>query len=97
MASSGEQVGQYLDAVKGVIRGGSIDYGSQQTDTEIPGGIASSPEHRPSARTSSVLSELEATHGLTGLSHLLMGSVAEKVVRHAPVPVLIVRQDKQKS
>lgn len=33
-----------------------------------------------------------ATHGLTGLSHLLMGSVAEKVVRHALVPVLIVRQ-----
>lgn len=37
-----------------------------------------------------------ATHGLTGLSHLLMGSVAEKVVRHAPVPVLIVRQEKEK-
>ncbi|MEJ2688350.1 MAG: universal stress protein [Deltaproteobacteria bacterium] len=33
-----------------------------------------------------------STHGLTGLSHLLMGSVAEKVVRHAPVPVLVVRR-----
>jgi universal stress protein A len=32
-----------------------------------------------------------ATAGRTGLSHLLMGSVAEKVVRHAPVPVLTVR------
>jgi nucleotide-binding universal stress UspA family protein len=29
-----------------------------------------------------------ATAGRTGVSHLLMGSVAEKVVRHAPVPVL---------
>jgi nucleotide-binding universal stress UspA family protein len=28
------------------------------------------------------------TVGRTGLSHLLMGSVAEKVVRHAKVPVL---------
>ena len=32
-----------------------------------------------------------ATEGRTGLSHLLIGSVAEKVVRHATVPVLIVR------
>jgi universal stress protein A len=32
-----------------------------------------------------------ATAGRTGLAHLLIGSVAEKVVRHAPVPVLTVR------
>jgi nucleotide-binding universal stress UspA family protein len=32
-----------------------------------------------------------ATAGHTGLAHLLIGSVAEKVVRHAPVPVLTVR------
>jgi len=32
-----------------------------------------------------------ATHGLTGLSHVLMGSVAEFVVRTAPCPVLTVR------
>lgn len=31
------------------------------------------------------------THGYSGLSHLLLGSVAEGVVRHAPVPVLLVR------
>jgi nucleotide-binding universal stress UspA family protein len=32
-----------------------------------------------------------ATHGRTGLSHLLLGSVAEKVVRAARCPVLTVR------
>jgi nucleotide-binding universal stress UspA family protein len=31
------------------------------------------------------------TLGLTGLPHLIIGSVAEKVVRHATVPVLTVR------
>jgi nucleotide-binding universal stress UspA family protein len=31
------------------------------------------------------------TLGLTGLAHLVIGSVAERVVRHAPVPVLTVR------
>jgi universal stress protein A len=31
------------------------------------------------------------THGRTGLSHLLLGSVAEKVVRHATVPVVTTR------
>jgi universal stress protein A len=32
------------------------------------------------------------THGRTGLTHVLLGSVAEKVVRLAPCPVLIARQ-----
>ena len=31
------------------------------------------------------------THGREGVAHLLMGSVAEKVVRSAPCPVLVVR------
>jgi nucleotide-binding universal stress UspA family protein len=33
------------------------------------------------------------THGRRGLTHLLLGSVAERVVRTAPVPVLTVRPD----
>jgi universal stress protein A len=32
-----------------------------------------------------------ATHGSTGLSHLILGSVAERVVRLAPCPVLTIR------
>ncbi|EMA39980.1 universal stress protein [Halococcus hamelinensis] len=31
------------------------------------------------------------THGRTGLSHVLLGSVAENVLRHTTVPVLLVR------
>jgi len=32
------------------------------------------------------------THGRTGFQHVLLGSVAEKVVRLAPCPVLVARQ-----
>jgi len=34
------------------------------------------------------------SHGRTGLSHVLLGSVAERVVRHAPCPVLVARLPK---
>jgi len=37
-----------------------------------------------------------ATHGRTGLAHVLMGSVTEKVVRKAPCPVLVVRAAQHK-
>ena len=38
-----------------------------------------------------------ATHGRTGLAHMFMGSVAEKVVRAAACPVLTVRGTKRSS
>lgn len=31
------------------------------------------------------------THGRTGIMHIMMGSVAEKVVRYSPIPVLTVK------
>lgn len=51
----------------------------------------------PAAEVVAAAADLKAdllcigTHGRTGLSHLLMGSVAESIVRHAPCPVLTVR------
>jgi universal stress protein A len=33
-----------------------------------------------------------STHGYTGLKRIVLGSVAENVVRHAPCPVLVVRE-----
>lgn len=32
------------------------------------------------------------THGRTGLTHLFMGSTVEKIVRHAPCPVLVLSE-----
>lgn len=36
-----------------------------------------------------------STHGRTGLSHMVMGSVTEKVVRYAPCPVLSVHPSQE--
>jgi len=44
------------------------------------------------ARTASVDLIVMGTHGRSGLSQLLVGSVAEHVVRTAPCPVLTIRQ-----
>ena len=34
-----------------------------------------------------------STHGRGGVAHLVIGSVAEKIVRHAPCPVFVVRRE----
>ena len=36
-----------------------------------------------------------ATHGHTGVEHVLFGSTAEKIVRKAPCPVLVVRAEER--
>ncbi len=45
------------------------------------------------AKTGKVDLIIVSTHGYTGLKHALLGSVAEKIVRHAPCPVLVVRDE----
>lgn len=44
------------------------------------------------ARTLKVDLIIIATHGRTGVKHALLGSTAERVLRHAPCPVLTVRE-----
>jgi len=43
------------------------------------------------AREESVGLIVMATHGRTGLAHVLLGSVAEKVVQHSDIPVLTIK------
>ena len=47
------------------------------------------------ARTLKVDLIIISTHGYTGLKHALLGSTTERVVRHAPCPVLVVREQEQ--
>lgn len=37
------------------------------------------------------------THGRSGVARILMGSVAEQVIREAPCPVMVVRRPKPRS
>ncbi len=54
------------------------------------------PEGFPNEEILNIAKEWEAdmivmgTHGRTGLSHLLSGSVAEHVVHHACIPVMVI-------
>jgi nucleotide-binding universal stress UspA family protein len=43
------------------------------------------------AKNSDVDIIVMGTHGRTGIQHILMGSVAEKVIRYSPFPVLTVK------
>jgi nucleotide-binding universal stress UspA family protein len=66
---------------------------------ELPAGMALLSRLASGDPASALLHELKVgnydlvvigTHGRTGLSHVLLGSVAEKLVRLSPVPVLTV-------
>jgi nucleotide-binding universal stress UspA family protein len=70
------------------ILGQSVAY-----ETVVKGGI-------PESSIIEAVSELNidlivmASHGRTGLAHLVLGSVAEEVVRLAPCPVMVVKPHK---
>jgi nucleotide-binding universal stress UspA family protein len=69
----------------------------QQWRTRAPGieGVVREGSPRPLIVESAVELKCQmivmGTHGRSALTHLLMGSVAEYVVRHSKVPVLTVR------
>src|SRR5690606_3048542 len=67
---------------------------------EVPGSIRGRPLLRDGAAEREIVAGARdedadlivmATHGYTGLRHVLLGSTAERVVRQAPCPVLTVR------
>jgi nucleotide-binding universal stress UspA family protein len=65
----------------------------------LPSGVASKSRLLSGDPAATLLAELKkgehdlvvlSTHGRTGFAHLLLGSIAEKLVRLSPVPVLTV-------
>jgi nucleotide-binding universal stress UspA family protein len=71
--------------------------------TKLPSGLGIEKRLLAGNPAAQILKELErghhdlvvvGTHGRTGLQHMLLGSVAEKIVRLSPVPVVTVPQPK---
>lgn len=78
--------------------------GAEELKALIQKEIGTRVEARCAVRTGKAFNEIDqyardelidliiiATHGHSGMEHVLFGSTAEKVVRYAPCPVLVVR------
>lgn len=65
---------------------------SLQTNTVVGSGIPF-VEITTFAKEQEVDMIIVATHGRTGVEHILFGSTAEKIIRKAPCPVLVVRSE----
>jgi nucleotide-binding universal stress UspA family protein len=92
-----EQVGQLLDDFRERLRAAAREVegmGAPAVAHEVLTGPAAS-EIVEYARAHGMDLIVMGTHGRRGLSHLLMGSVAERVLRTAPCPVLTVKVDGQ--
>ncbi len=70
--------------------------------TELPPGLAATGRLLSGDPAATLLHEIKSgrhgmvvigTHGRSGLAHILLGSVAEKLVRLSPVPVVVVPDD----
>lgn len=66
------------------------EWPADRIDWRIAAGLAFEEIPRESTAWNADLLVM-GTHGRHGLTHLLLGSVTERVVRHAPCPVLVVR------
>jgi nucleotide-binding universal stress UspA family protein len=62
-----------------------------RVDTAVCEGYAATVIVEEAARRDADLIVI-GTHGLSGLKHLLLGSIAERVVQKAPCPVLTVKK-----
>lgn len=79
-----------LDKAQQAARSGGIDAEVRLLETEVPGkGMADAIVAEAVAWPADIV--VAGTHGRSGLNHLLMGSVAEGIVRGCPVPILLVR------
>jgi len=75
----------YLDAVRARLASRGID-----VSTRVAEGRAGTQILAEAARGGASLICM-TTHGRTGLPRILMGSIADEVLRHAPCPVLLRR------
>jgi nucleotide-binding universal stress UspA family protein len=71
--------------------------GSIQPECIVQGSIAAADGILSLARARAISLIVLGTHGRRGFDHLMLGSVTERVLRHASCPVLTVRQAASRS
>jgi nucleotide-binding universal stress UspA family protein len=87
-----------------VVESGQIEEGRAALKEFVEKSLSPEPRVEPVVKTGNPIVEIRrfaeqegadiivmATHGRTGLRHMMMGSVAEKVVRLSSIPVLTVK------
>jgi nucleotide-binding universal stress UspA family protein len=85
------QVGQStIDRARSVVQSGGLEAEARLVEIDSPGMHISGKIAEEAKNWSADLLVI-GTHGRRGLTHLLLGSVAEATARIAPVPVLLVR------
>jgi len=87
----------FIDDLETAITGDMEGYLARVTAAGLAGEIAvvhgvPFQEILDTAKARQVDLIIMGTHGRTGLTHVFLGSVAEKGVRLAPCPVLVARQ-----
>ena len=80
-----------LEALAAPLRDAPGDGDRTVEVAAIPGIPAEVIVHQAEERGADLIAM--GTHGRSGVAHLLLGSTAERVVQHAPCPVLTVRHD----
>ena len=98
-APSTDQTHPVKEALNGLIemaREQLEEYGGREIGGRVPwtAEVATGPAYlaiTDAAQRHAADLVVVSTHGRTGVLHLLLGSVAERVVRTAPCPVLTVR------
>ena len=81
-ARANRQLSQWIKAIRGEVR----------VRPTVQQGVAAHHEIIEAARRSQCDLIVIGNHGRTGLKGLFIGGTAERVVRHAPCPVLVIRE-----
>ena len=86
-AAAESAAGAYLEALR-------VRYGTPEWKTVVAEGDSSTAIVEQAKKSGTDLIVM-ATHARSGLKRLFLGSVAEDVIRHADVPVLVVHSNDQ--
>ncbi len=90
VAAPAANLPELIDAAENGLRQYEVESPARITDRRVLHGL-SAEEIVRYAKDAEIDLMVIGTHGRTGLAHVLLGSVAEKIVRRAPCAVLTVR------